>query len=293
MLKKLQNLLFEEDEEEEITEEEDEEIVVQPVRRKKVESIQDKPVSPAAAVKPAPAPEPAKPVMSRVEMTQPLQVNKEEKKPASSSAFSSGSSVFKTPASVPHASPRPIQESAPAVQEPAKSAFDSLTLDSRKPESEPAKKPAKSGRAAVRTASVYEFKPVISPMFGVDEKDMEAMTVTAKATRMNASGDENVSKVISPIYGVNLDSSTTSAAPSTSEKSSRMENLAYSPAARRQEDKIPEFSLDDILSARDEEFSRTAVPAAEVRTPDVDETVVIDSEHIGKYDRKIDSAAQS
>ena len=69
--------------------------------------------------------------------------------------------------------------------------------------------------------------------------------------------------------------------------------MAYSPAARRQEDKIPEFSLDDILSARDEEFSRVNVAPAEVRTPDVDETVVIDSAHLGKYDRMSDASAKN
>ena len=291
MLKRLQNLLFEEDEED-ITEEEEEEVEVRPVRRKPVEVNQDKPSAPAA--KPAPAPEPAKPVMTRVEMTQPLQVvNKEEKKPAAQSSFNAGNSVFKTPASVPHASPRPIQESVQPVQETPKSSFSGLTLDAGKKEAEAPKKPAKAPRPAVRTASVYEFKPVISPMFGVDEKDMEAMTVTAKATRVNASGDENVSKVISPIYGTTLEPSVTAAAPTTTEKSGRMENMAYSPAARRQEDKIPEFSLDDILSARDEEFSRPAVTPAEVRTPDVDETVVIDSETFGKYDRSSEPAAKS
>ena len=293
MLKKLQNLLFEEDEEEITDEEEEEEVEVRPVRRKPAETAAAKPSASAPAVKPSPAPEPAKPVMSRVEMTQPLQVNREEKKPASAGTFNPSSSVFKTPASVPHASPRPIQEPMQTVQETPKSSFSGLTLESNKAESESVKKPAKPAKSVkpVRTAPVYEFKPVISPMFGVDEKDMEAMTVTAKATRMNASADENVSKVISPIYGSNLEPTPT--APSTAEKTGRMENMAYSPAARRQEDKIPEFSLDDILSARDEEFSRTAVPAAEVRTPDVDETVVIDSEHLGKYDHGIDAVIKS
>ncbi|MBR2793533.1 MAG: hypothetical protein IKE16_02720 [Solobacterium sp.] len=290
MLKKLQNLLFEEDEEE-VVEEEEEEVEVRPARRKAAEPLSDKkPVSPAPAPSSAPVIEPAKPVMSRVEMTQPLQVTREEKKPAASnSAFNSNNSVFKTPASVPHASPRPIKDPAPAVQETPKSSFSGLTFDTKKEEPAPAKKPAKAPKA-VRTASVYEFKPVISPMFGVDEKDMEAMTLTAKATRINASADENVSKVISPIYGSNLDAKNSSA-PSTSEKSGRMENMAYSPAARRQEDKIPEFSLDDILSARDEEFSKQSVGTAEVRTPDVDETVVIDSDHFGKYDRKGDTVS--
>jgi hypothetical protein len=119
-------------------------------------------------------------------------------------------------------------------------------------------------------------------MFGVDEKDVESMTVTAKIGRVSPSTEINVSRIISPIYGTNLDAGAI-AMQSTSEKSGRMDSAVYTSAARQKEDRIPEFSLDDILSARDDEFSRSAV--RDFGAPDVDETVVIDSEHLSSYRR--------
>jgi hypothetical protein len=313
MLKKLQELLFEE-EDEELVEDDDIEVEVKPSRRKPtMETIEAKPrQKPAPAPVPAPVQqpaEPARPVMSRIEMTQPIQTQKEEPKPAASSSGFNTGSVFKTPSAVQHANPRPIQEptlNIKPVEQPRPSSFSGLTLDKGKKE-EPKVKPApvrpaqqvqqpvqqqvvrpkpaaqmQAAKTASPRGSVYEFKPVISPMFGVDEKDMDAMTVTAKIGRVSPSTEINVSKIISPIYGTNLDAGAI-AMQSTSEKSGRMDSAVYTSAARQQEDRIPEFSLDDILSARDEEFSRSAI--RDFGTPDVDETVVIDSEHFSSYRR--------
>ena len=82
------------------------------------------------------------------------------------------------------------------------------------------------------------------------------------------------------MYGVNEDARP-STVQTTVERSNRMEEMAHSRERSAAEDRIPEFSLDDILSTRDREYAEEAANTA--RMPSlfddediIDETVVID-----------------
>ena len=72
--------------------------------------------------------------------------------------------------------------------------------------------------------------------------------------------------------------------------SSSVNNSFYSRKEQPQEEDrgFPEFSLDDILSARDEEFSRQTLYSNPdpIRTPDIDETVVIDTNRFSPFDQQ-------
>ena len=116
------------------------------------------------------------------------------------------------------------------------------------PKTQKPKKPSKPA---------YQFQPVISPIFGVDEKDMTALKNTAKkaaeAMAENDEDDGNITPVISPIYG--------STEPLAAKKA---ETHAKAAPARKEEpvatanptadEEIPDFSLDDILKVRDEQY---------------------------------------
>ena len=260
MFKKLSNLLFEEDDEEFVEEIEEEEAPVQPVVKK-------------------PAPQEAAPVqekpMQRIDVTQPIPtVETRKEEPAFPPV--QNESVFKQPA-VQHASPRPI-EPAPEAPKPSLG----LTVDDIAE-----KKPAQPARPAAqkpqRKTNVYEFQPVISPMFGVDEKDLNAMQNSGKANRPGNEKKAGRSQIISPMYGVNEDARP-STVQTTVERSNRMEEMAHSRERSAAEDRIPEFSLDDILSTRDREYAAESANTA--RMPSlfdtdeiIDETVVIDKNH--------------
>ena len=325
MLKKLQSLLFEdeeiddEEEEEEVeVEEEEEEIEEKPARRKRgrkrereaeeeiYEEPVQKPVYQAPAAAPAPAPMPAavptpapvqKPVLKRVEVTQAISVPKPAPAPAPAPAqntsFNNNAAFQKPSASVQHASPRPIYENRPEQQAPAfrtpapqVSSFGiSADGGSSRPASvfsSPAEKPQPK-----KNAGVYEFRPVISPMFGVDEKDINAISYVAKNEPQPEPDSHLASQVLSPIYGV--DQEPEPAAPQTESPEIPVFNgAAYQPKPQPVENTFPEFSLDDILSARDEEFTRQNVfnNNQEYRTPDIDETAVIDSNQYSPYDQQ-------
>ena len=101
--------------------------------------------------------------------------------------------------------------------------------------------------------SVYVFKPVISPIFGVDEKDLHALkTTTNKISEVEKQKSTGVRpQIISPIYGAGNDSSA-SASKSVVEPSAKHETVVAGARSVSMEDTIPEFSLDDILKAKDE-----------------------------------------
>ena len=125
-------------------------------------------------------------------------------------------------------------------------------------------------------------------MFGVDEKDMQSVQYAPKKDT-SASAVQPVhetAKVISPIYGASEQSKASSAQRPVS--GSGKENPFYSGNQPEEEKGFPEFSLDDILSARDEEFSRQNYynNPNPIRTPDIDETVVIDSNRFNPFDQQ-------
>ena len=242
MLKKIQNLLFEEDDDDIIDDEDELE-----------DTAETKLASKPAAAKPVPAfdttpaVQETKPTgMQRIDVTQsvPIEQTRPQKK--------KNESVFKQP------------EPAAEETKPA-SSIGSIKLDEEKPaEPKPAvrkpqaktSKPAKPVRKEERTRPSYQFQPVISPIFGVDEKDMNALkTTTSKITEKERSKmDKNVSPIISPMYGAHPDESPLTI-QKTVEETSVIEQMTVTPEKTAAEDDIPEFSLDDILKIRDDEFT--------------------------------------
>ena len=265
MLKKLQNLLFEEDEDD-FDEDEEEEIV--PIHKPVQHKEPARPVStpapqpkPVVEVKEA-APEKPKPAMQRIDVTQPVEIRKPK--------------LAETP------KPKPVQEvstpkpspslfvdetPAPAPVKPKKLGItvDDAPVQAKKPEPKSARpvqqrpsitpKPAKKEPA--KNDSGYVFKPFISPIFGVDEKDLHALkNTTNKISEVEKQKSTGVRpQIISPIYGAGSDSR-------SEVKEQAVVPAVQKPASDRvraaTQDTIPEFSLDDILKARDEEVRKPA-----------------------------------
>ncbi len=255
MFSKLSKLLFEEDDD--IEEEKEEEVAEEkPQRSIKAAEVEEKP-----AVS-----------MQRIDVTQPLE------KPEHSSSLSERS-VFGTP-SVAHAAPAPLKS---AEKEEKPKAFGLTVDDHASTSSAPsAKRPASKPKVSVTAASgkTYEFRPVISPIFGIDEKDMDAISTTAKIVDAG-NKDLYASKVISPIYGTSRQAEPISIQKSV-EKSNELETMIARHEEQKAESDIPDFSLDDILNARDEEYARNTAENQVSLFPDddYDETVVIDSRHL-------------
>ena len=222
MLKKLQNLLFEDDDEfvEDNTEAEQ--------------------VSASAPVKPA-----VQPQVTPVEETAQIPVQPEPV-----------SEIPPVP-TIP-VEPAPVKTSSVFLDnEPKKSTMINLDDEDSKPvEKKPAVK-SEVKREEVKPSKEYRFNPVISPIFGIDEKDMDAVkTTTSKLTeKEKAKFEKNVTPILSPMYGIAVEKPVKpvvkveeSVMTETVKKSEPVKIL--SPTI---EDEIPEFSLDDILSTRDQE----------------------------------------
>ncbi len=323
MLKKLQNLLFEdeelEDEElEEEEEDEEEEVVVKkekPARRRRgrrheeeeeEEVTEETPVQkPVYQAKPEPAPA-AKPVLKRVEVTQAISVPKTETAPQEASAVRKpnngySNAAFQKPAApVQHATPRPIyeeqrpvKEAAPVFRtpEPQQASSFGISADdtANSVRTQPRRPEPQSSQSVKRPGAVYEFRPVISPMFGVDEKDINAMAYIAKPEPMDEPDPtHHATQLLSPIYGANEGAPENTTFTNEMQRIPSFDGSAYQPQPQPEENTFPEFSLDDILSARDEEFTRQNVfnNNQEYRTPDIDETAVIDSNQYSPYDQQ-------
>ena len=222
MLKKLQNLLFEDDDEfvEDNTEAEQ--------------------VSASAPVTPA-----VQPQVTPVEETAQIPVQPEP--------VSEIPPVPTTPVE-----PEPVKTSSVFLDnEPKKSTMINLDDEDSKPvEKKPAVKPEVK-REEVKPSKEYRFNPVISPIFGIDEKDMDAVkTTTSKLTeKEKAKFEKNVTPILSPMYGIAVEKPVKPAI--------KVEEPVAVAAVKKKEpvtipsptveDEIPEFSLDDILNTRDQE----------------------------------------
>ena len=222
MLKKLQNLLFEDDDEfvEDNTEAEQ--------------------VNASAPVTPA-----VQPQVTPVEETAQIPVQPEP--------VSEIPPVPTTPVE-----PEPVKTSSVFLDnEPKKSTMINLDDEDSKPvEKKPTVKPEVK-REEVKPSKEYRFNPVISPIFGIDEKDMDAVkTTTSKLTeKEKAKFEKNVTPILSPMYGIAVEKPVKpvvkveeSVVTETVKKSEPVK--IPSPTV---EDEIPEFSLDDILNTRDQE----------------------------------------
>ena len=303
MLRKLQNLLFEDEEviEEQDTDDIEEEVKPKPKRQAHKVHREEAEEQPVLAEKSERA------EMQRIDVTQPILVQPTVKKSPVSE------SVFKEP-SIQRAEPRPIVKepisSEPVIgdrshSEPAqeiKKPSLGINIDevagavkTEKHVSTPAAKSAP--RKEPVSASDYEFRPVISPIFGIDEKDMSAVQTTSKISenRSKKEGTEsNVKPVISPIYGANKESAP-SAIQNTVEKSNEMAKMIPDAGTAAAEEDVPAFSLDDILKVRDEEFAQETKDNKQTDTSldalfnDMDEnsddsTVVINNRNLSLFD---------
>ena len=228
MLKKLQNLLFEDDDEfvEDNTEAEQ--------------------VAASAPVTPA-----VKPETSSLQQTAKIPVQTEQSPeipavPALPVEPETGDG------------PEPVKTSSVFLDnEPKKSTMINLDDEDSKPvEKKPAVKPEVK-REEVKPSKEYRFNPVISPIFGIDEKDMDAVkTTTSKLTeKEKAKFEKNVTPILSPMYGIAVEKPVKPTIkveePVVTATVKKSEPVTIpSPTV---EDEIPEFSLDDILSTRDQE----------------------------------------
>ena len=221
MLKKLQNLLFEDDDEfvEDNTEAEQ--------------------VSASAPVTPA-----VQPQVTPVEETAQIPVQPEP--------VSEIPPVPTTPVET-----EPVKTSSVFLDnEPKKSTMINLDDEDSKPvEKKPAVKPEVK-REEVKPSKEYRFNPVISPIFGIDEKDMDAVkTTTSKLTeKEKAKFEKNVTPILSPMYGIAVEKPVKPVVKV--EESVVTETVKSEPVkipSPTVEDEIPEFSLDDILNTRDQE----------------------------------------
>lgn len=246
MLKKLQNLLFEDEDDDYIDDEEEEEEVKkpEPVKAKPVrEEPAPEPVHKAepAAVEPA-APEAEQPHISRIDVTTEIPAQK----------VSAPEVKFPEP---------PAQK-----KEEKKSSFN-ITVDDpykktvEKKTVKPAKPVRKEKKEKVPETNGYTFQPVISPIFGVDEKDMNALkTTTQKVASIQHEEEEddgNITPVLSPIYGSTASMRTVTA---EEEKTGIVQEAASvsepaNPTVKTPEEELNDFSLDDILKVRDQEYS--------------------------------------
>lgn len=228
MLKKLQNLLFEDDDEfvEDNTEAEQ--------------------VAASAPVTPA-----VKPEASSLQQTAKIPVQTEQ-----APEIPAVPALPVEPETV--AEPEPVKTSSVFLDnEPKKSTMINLDDEDSKPvEKKPAVKPEVK-REEVKPSKEYRFNPVISPIFGIDEKDMDAVkTTTSKLTeKEKAKFEKNVTPILSPMYGIAIEKPVKPTIKveepvviATVKKSEPV--TIPSPTV---EDEIPEFSLDDILSTRDQE----------------------------------------
>ena len=228
MLKKLQNLLFEDDDEfvEDNTEAEQ--------------------VAASAPVTPA-----VKPETSSLQQTAKIPVITEQ-----APEIPAVPALPVEPETV--AEPEPVKTSSVFLDnEPKKSTMINLDDEDSKPvEKKPAVKPEVK-REEVKPSKEYRFNPVISPIFGIDEKDMDAVkTTTSKLTeKEKAKFEKNVTPILSPMYGIAVEKPV--------KPTIKVEEPVVTATAKKSEpvtipsptveDEIPEFSLDDILNTRDQE----------------------------------------
>ena len=228
MLKKLQNLLFEDDD----------------------EFVEDNTEAEQVAAS-APVTATVKPEASSLQQTAKIPVQTEQ-----APEIPAVPALPVEPETV--AEPEPVKSSSVFLDnEPKKSTMINLDDEDSKPvEKKPAVKPEVK-REEVKPSKEYRFNPVISPIFGIDEKDMDAVkTTTSKLTeKEKAKFEKNVTPILSPMYGIAVEKPVKPAV--------KVEEPVVTAAVKKSEpvtipsptveDEIPEFSLDDILSTRDQE----------------------------------------
>ncbi|MEG0177863.1 hypothetical protein [Anaerorhabdus sp.] len=122
--------------------------------------------------------------------------------------------------------------------------------------------------------TTYEFTPVISPIFGVDEKDAEAIIPTSPKKKV---GDSKIGTVISPMYGIDK-----TAEPNAAKLEAAKSTKATEKEIKAERDMI-NLTLDDIL-ARTAALSGKKVDNAELEEEEYSEKKVINSRNMSLFD---------
>lgn len=266
MFNKLKNLIFEEEdiiEEDEDNFEEsfDSEPVAKPVKQKASKKV-DKPVIEDNYF------EEEKPV-SRVSKVEQVVEPKDTYVPSSKPKVQQFDNVklnnLKTTNTVVE-QPKPVSQPKSSLgievddiktYEPVKKPTMSSTRTTRNSSSVNTKKVAK-----VETNSTYERRPVISPIFGLSEKDVKSSMNSTLVPKTNK--DEEKDDVISPIYGNEIRKPFTQEVEQNKltdvEKEENYSKLANNKKVEKEDynDDVPVFSLDDILASRDEQDKKIA-----------------------------------
>lgn len=99
-------------------------------------------------------------------------------------------------------------------------------------------------QVTVEKKTGYERKPIISPIFGISEKDTAGLVSSSTAKKKSASG-KVTSGVISPMYGLNLEKEVVEPVVEPTVKKEVKEEKVF-------EDDLPVFSLEDILTSNDD-----------------------------------------
>ena len=248
MLKKLQNLLFEE--EEEIVETEND--YAGETASIPLDKVEESKVSAEASVK--------ENVVVKEDTDQLKNVYAEEAMSIPNVEESNNPTQKMQRIDVTQATP--VQTESPKVEVEVKHekqkplgiiADDNYEVDERRAQrKKPSTKPSKKKEREPK--STYQFQPVISPIFGVDEKDLNALKNTTNriSESEKARSEGNVTPIISPMYG-RSELDVPSSIQNTVEKSNYQEQFRVTAEKKAAEEEVPAFSLDDILSGRDDE----------------------------------------
>lgn len=305
MFNKLKNLIFEEEdiiEEDEDTLEDSYESApvvktAKPKAAKKAEKpvIEDnyyeepKPVS--KTIKTAPAVEPTETYVPKSKPASKPQQHIDNVKLDNLRTYSAPSETQETkPASQPKSSlgiqVDDVDTYKPLNSSAQKAAMASQRTSRPKPAATVASKTNKNV-AKVETNSTYERRPVISPIFGLSEKDVQASMNSTLVPKNNKEAEKD--DIISPIYGNAI--RTPYQQPEVKE--------TYEPTAglkeiddyqqitethdvyqeEKEADDVPVFSLDDILASRDEQDKKIAA-----KEPKENRTRVVNSRNYSLFD---------
>ena len=250
MFKKLQNLLFEDEEIEMEDEEEYFEEEVKPVKKTKKE----KPVIEDNFEKEVVVNKPVKPVEQPKEVhvaPKPVETVKVEKKEEIVKPKNSSLGIAIDDIQEYKPKPKPVQ---PAVN----------TVKPRK-------------AVKIEANSTYEKKPVISPIFGISEKDMASLVNSSIPRKNTTENAPKLDTVISPMYGIDNDDELQTITDTVTQPVSSAKEVEA-------EDNIPVFSLDDILASRDEQDRQSKLNDKTNDKKEIDKTTVMNNRNFSLFD---------
>lgn len=181
----------------------------------------------------------------------------------------------------------PVIEQEP-IEKPKRSTFETILADDTVPQSaqetpktfvaeakEPVRpsEPAFIDRKPVPSKDVYEFKPVISPMFGVAESEKEHVRPTFVQTA-EVKNDSHLQTVISPYYGaIHKDLKTAPAQPVTIEPTTPVKAKVAEYVEETKAPVIENISLDELIRPADIPTQVQPEPAEEPKSEEKPEDV--------------------